>query len=537
LSSAIALELDRLGIAPIPGPAPAGASARYEPEYEELNAEIEHLGSLTGAKVDWEKVVDRGTTILRDKSKDLLVASYVTLGLLQLQGLPGLAAGLALSRDMLATHWDGLFPEVKRARARGAAVQWLAQRAQPAIEGRPAPTEDERAPLAACIDALKALQAVLDERMGRDAPATGPLRRALEARLDAIPAAAPPPPPAPAAPAPAPAPPPPPTATVVEAAAPPSPAPTPTPPPPAPSAPVDVSKVQDALAGVWETLDKTADLLLAASDADPLPYLLRRTAAWRGLVKLPNAQGTTLGFPGGEPALLGQLDAAADAGEHAKVLRLAEPAVTRQRLWLEPSFRVFEALKALGKRHQAARDAVASELVALGKRLPQLAQLSFKNNVPLLGPKGRAWLEAQLQGGGEGGGGGPLDPIDQAVARAKAKLLEGGLAAAVEALADAAPARLGLRGRFRWRLGLARLCLDAGRADLALGAAEGLEADRGRFQLDEWEPALAGELLALRLKALGALQPKPKDAPERARALQDALCQVDLSSALALGPQ
>lgn len=527
MAVAVASELEGLGLAPIPGEAPAGKAARYEPEYEELNAEIENLGSLTGKKVDWEKVVERGTLLLRDKSKDLLVASYLSFGLYQLQGFPGLTGGLTVTRDMLRTHWDGLFPELKRAKARATALQWLVQRLQPAVEARPAPTEAERAPLVACADLLKDIQAVCDEKLGRDAPALGPMRRVLEARVQAIPAADAPPPP----------PPPPPTATTSTTTSAPAaeapPAAVAAPPPPPAAAPADVSGVQDTLNSVWETLAKTADLLFAASDADPLSYLLRRTAAWRGLVKLPAATGNQLGFPGGEPALLSQLEAAAAAGDHAAVLRLAEPAASRQRLWLEPSFQVIQALQGLGKRHAPARDAVASELLALLRRLPTLAELSFKNGIPLLGPKGRAWVAEQAGGGG--GGGASADPLDQALGAARAKLADG-LPAALEALGGAAPARLGLRGRFRWRLGLARLSFDAGRADLALGQLEGLDQERIRHGLDDWEPALSAEMLTLRLKALQALQPKPKDAPERARAIFEALCQVDLPSALALGP-
>ena len=540
MAAAVASELEGLGAAPIPGDAPAGKAARYEPEYEELNSEIENLGSLTGKTVDWEKVVERGTTILREKSKDLLVANYLSFALFLREGFPGLAAGLTVQRDMLATHWDGLFPELKRVRARATAVQWLVQRLQPAVEGKPAPSEAEREPLTACAALLKEIQAVFDEKMGRDAPALGPLRRVLESRVGAIPAAEappPPPPPAPSAPA-APASEPSAAAPSAPASAPPPAAPVaaaPPPPPPAPSAPVDVSGVQDTLNGVWETLQKTADLLFAASDADPLSYLLRRTAAWRGLVKLPAATGGQLGFPGGEAGLLAQLEAAQNANDHAGVLRLAEPVVTRQRLWLEPSFQALQALEALGKRHEAAREALASELLALLRRLPQLAELSFKNGIPLLGPQGRAWLAGQGSGGGGGNGAGGGDALDAALGKARGKLKDG-LAAAVEALDAAAPARLGLRGRFRWRLGLARLSLEAARPDLALGQLEGLDQERTRHGLDEWEPALSAELLTLRLKALQTLQPKPKDAPERARAIFDALCQVDLPSALALGP-
>jgi type VI secretion system protein VasJ len=288
---------------------------------------------------------------------------------------------------------------------------------------------------------------------------------------------------------------------------------------------------------VWETLVKTADVLFAASDADPLSYLLRRTAAWRGLVMPPAATGGQLGFVGGDPALLAQLEAATEAGDHATALRLAEPAAARQRLWIEPSYHVLRALEGLGKRHEAARDAVASELLALARRLPQLLELSFKNGLPLLGPKGRAWVKGQLAGQGEAEGAPAADPLDAALGRARKKLGDGGLPAAVDALGDGSPSRLGLRGRFRWRLGVAALCLEAGRADLALSQLDGLDAERTRFALDEWEPALSVELLTLRLRALQALQPKPKDAPERARAIYDGLCQLDLPSALALGPQ
>ncbi|MCO5169788.1 MAG: type VI secretion system protein TssA [Planctomycetes bacterium] len=540
----ILAQLDGLGARPVPGAAPAGKAARYEPEYEELNAEVEALGSLTGKQVDWEKVVDRGVTIVRDKSKDLLVASYLAFGLFQLQDFAGLAAGLAVARDMATAHWDGLFPELKRARARGTALGWLAQRLQPVIEGRPAPTEAERPQLEACIAALRELQAVCDEKLGRDGPALGPLRRALEARLQAIPAEAPPPPPPPPVAAPPPpaaptgAPPPPaapPPASSREAAPPPAPV---APPPAPPPAPVDAGAVQATLDATWETLTKTADLLFAQNDADPLSYLLRRTALWRGLVKAPAASGNQLGFTGGDPGLLQRLEAAAEQGDHAALLRLAEPAASRQRLWLEPSFHALRALEGLGKRHEAARDALASELVALARRLPQLPELTFKNGVPLLGPKGRAWLKGQLAGGGGGANGAvAADPLDAALARAREKLADGGLAAAVEALGDPAPSRAGARGRFRARLALARLCLEAGRADLAAGQLEGLDAERQRVGLDAWEPALAVEVLTLRLEALRQAPQKPKDAPERARQIQDALCQLDLQAALAFGPQ
>ena len=62
---------------PIPGAAPTGKDARMEPAYEEVTKEIEKLSALTGAKVVWPTVVEKGSEILKGVSKDLRIASFV----------------------------------------------------------------------------------------------------------------------------------------------------------------------------------------------------------------------------------------------------------------------------------------------------------------------------------------------------------------------------------------------------------------------------------------------------------------------------
>ena len=74
--------LNTLGIDPIPGASPAGLSARYEPDFEKLSAQIAKLESPDGrSSIKWNEVVDFSTAILSAKSKDLLVASYLSMGL------------------------------------------------------------------------------------------------------------------------------------------------------------------------------------------------------------------------------------------------------------------------------------------------------------------------------------------------------------------------------------------------------------------------------------------------------------------------
>ena len=93
------MELAELGRTPISEALPAGQDIRTDPAFEALSGEIEKLSSpaMSGA-LDWNKVLNLATTILREKSKDLLVAAYLSVALLKTEGLAGLAAGTSSSR-------------------------------------------------------------------------------------------------------------------------------------------------------------------------------------------------------------------------------------------------------------------------------------------------------------------------------------------------------------------------------------------------------------------------------------------------------
>src|SRR6185503_21258698 len=79
-----------LGTAPIAGANPAGASARYEPDFEKLAGEIAKLESVEGrSSIKWDIVVDSATALLSTKTKDLLVASYLSMGCWSRTAIPG----------------------------------------------------------------------------------------------------------------------------------------------------------------------------------------------------------------------------------------------------------------------------------------------------------------------------------------------------------------------------------------------------------------------------------------------------------------
>lgn len=171
-----------LGAQPIPGDKPAGASARYEPEFEQLEAEISKLGNPAGGEIKWTDVVSLARTILSEKSKDLLVGSYLAYGLLQQQGLQGLLEGLKTINGMCQAHWEGLFPEVRRLRARDSALDWLIDRATAYLETSP-PVPPEEAPiLLQAVQVVDDLAAFVNPKLEAPNPKLAAFSRALAAK-------------------------------------------------------------------------------------------------------------------------------------------------------------------------------------------------------------------------------------------------------------------------------------------------------------------------------------------------------------------
>src|SRR5262245_2167035 len=108
----------RLGTEPINPSAPAGETVRYDPDFERLSNEIVKIESITPVPIDWSLVVDTSSSLLRSKSKDFRLASYLAFGLLQKRGYEGLLTGLDVFRNLLRNFWETGFPEKSRMRGR-----------------------------------------------------------------------------------------------------------------------------------------------------------------------------------------------------------------------------------------------------------------------------------------------------------------------------------------------------------------------------------------------------------------------------------
>lgn len=513
-----------LGREPISADNPAGDSCRYDDVFARLQAQMEKIGSLTGEAVDWRQVVELATDILKTKSKDMLVMSYLTLGVFETEGYAALNAALEAYKEFLAKFWDNAFPKVKPPQGRFNAVQYLIEKILDKIElkggqAKRHPTAAEKEAVHKCAETIAAFDTAVTTAFTAqpETPNMLPLVRAFKALKEKVgPLVSEQPAPA-AAPAAAPA--------TDGAAAPPS----------APAAPGGEGFRNESQA--YQQIRLLSKYFMSQDNKNPVAYRLLRIAKLGGFTSAPDPKN--IAPPANVATRKGYFDKLAGDGNWPQLLTEAEGQFDATPLWLDMQRYVALALKNLGPMYAAAYSAVVFEIVALRQRLPALFDLSFKDNTPLADGATKSWLDevgGQIGGGGGGGGGGSnQDAVSAALAEARKLLGEAKGPEAVARLSSQADASASRRDRFRAQLALGEVFLDLGKPSLALSLLEGLEATIAQHHVEDWEPDLAAKAYQGLYTAMGRKIGTAKPAPEEGRRLDDLfarLCRLDPQAAL-----
>lgn len=542
-----------------PEPAPYGEDAKYDPVYLDLRAEVQKLtaASSLDSGVDWKSLKAWSLEILGEKSKDLTVACYLTLGLFQLDGYAGLADGIALLTKMMRDDWDGMFPASARPRTRAVALEWLISRLAPFIEDR-APTAEEATVFAEVRTELPALQEIVRQKLMHEAPGFGDLTAALSGHAASVPAAAPaaegggvtPATPEPAA------------ATPPPQAAPAAPSPAATPPP------IPVAAGTPA-GDIAEQIRPLVTALRQADPLSPLPYRLLRALKWEAVQALPPAENGTTRIPPPRREQKDSLERLYAAGAWAELLTTAEGLFQDGvgTFWLD--LQRYSALALLGMdpaHGKRAAQAIQHETAALLTRLPDLPALHFADrtlpapsgkpsektveHTPFASEATRQWIESEVLAKDEPAGEAlpffvtAVSPAGPALApedaqKAQELLAKGQTPAGLSLLQAAVRKATGERDRFRARLAAARVCLQANQAAWARGLLEDLEVESESFRFDVWDPETALELY--QLLAITTARPAKKGGPadpEAARVkleeLRKKILRLDLAAAAAL---
>jgi len=517
-------EWREIGTAPVREDAPCGESVRYDPDFELLDAQMQKLESLSRQPVDWNQVVTLGRKILQQKSKDLLVTSYLALGLLEREGFAGLSKAIACLEGMVSQFWPALHPEMKRLRARISALNWLAEKAGSAISRRETGSSEGEAVMA-CLAQVSALQALLQEKIGPDAPAMTELLRPLQELAKRVA-------PKPAVSEPAIEPKPSPAASYVSA-------------PSGSTAPMETLEDSRRLLKDSVTAIRRAIALMRGKEpAGPAPYRLIRSLLWCELDAPPPAADGKSRIPAPPAHIKDRCRSLLEQSAWSELLSETESRIAEFPFWLDLHRMSDQALAGLGAGYAAARGAVRAELLSLLKRLPELLELQFSDGMPFADAATRRWISADLFPAAEDKAAEAEAPERQGDVLAElrkeswALLREGKPEEALKLVQEAMRMASTERHKFLAQLELARLCLDAGQMKLALAHLEMLDQQTVRFALELWEPELCVEVLqaywdALNQAAQASRQVTPEMA-QRADAVYSRLGRLDVMAGLNL---
>ncbi|HYK90365.1 MAG TPA: type VI secretion system protein TssA [Acidobacteriota bacterium] len=515
-------EIVSLGTEPISPASPAGEPVSFDPEFEQLSTEIAKTQSLTATVIDWPTAVRLACSLLKGKSKDLRVAGYLVFGLFQTRSFEGLLSGLRMYEAMLNTFWESAYPEKSRMRGRVGAAQWLNDRLAvdlPRKNGQSASddlvlelekaTQDFTATVSRLLEnqappfmeLLSAVGARANDIRSRQAAA----ERAREEQARRAGAVE--------------------TGDIADAA--------------------DADKVLDSCR---ERLWRVAGFLFQSDPSNPLSYRITRSTTWGWLVDLPSNEGGTTQMPPVPPEAVMRVQTAAAAGEWLAAVQEVESDFLGRIFGFDLQRQCVQALSKLGTGFDPARLAVLAELAGLLHRMPGIRNLRFSDGTLFADAETRSWMDTEvlpLTSGGASrserksiGAGGDVADLDGAVGQAQSLVASGKLQEAVALFREGIAKAVQPRPRFLWRLQLAKLCLDAGRPQLALPQLVSLDEEVIRFSLEEWEPALSLEvvhqLFLCRQRLVAGLQERPADVDRQLQELYQRLCKLDVNAALAV---
>lgn len=481
------MELLSLGKEPISTDKPTGSDVRYEPEFEELQSEIDKISSPSASGgTDWEKVGKLASEILAAKAKDLLVASYLAVAQVHTDQVEGFGVGLRVYRDLLEQFWDGLFPPKKRMRGRVAAIDWWMEKTDAAVQSlKLEPLPPER--IEEFREDLRQIDRVLNDNM-EDAP----LLRPIERFLDSIPVLTEEKPEPEVSPS---------EEKAGPAAAPAQPRPTTTQLPAAPAEVGEMASVADAervLRAALDMMRRVGAYFQNENLSNSMGYRWRRIASWSMVEALPPATNGQTIIPPPDTGIRNVLIDLKEKGNWETLVGMAEEKVPEYIFWLDLNRIVAEALTALGDPYEDAHEAVCQETGLFVHRLPGVENLCFADGTFLADPETQQWLKSIAIGGGaalsEPVSAGRIEDGDhmaEVIKNAQDLAKKKKLAEAVSSLQEELRSSFSKREQLLWRLGLCQILVNAKKPQLALPHLEAILQDIESYRLEEWDPDFA----------------------------------------------
>ncbi|MGG5240428.1 type VI secretion system protein TssA [Pseudomonas lurida] len=492
----------------------AGSDMRFSSEYEVLESELAKAQSIHACgQPDWGKVLDISETLLRQQSKDLRVAVWLTWALHQRESYSGLLAGLGLLRELCEHQWAVVHPA--KLRTRGAPFRWLVVRLE-ALFTQNLPLQNQQPLFRVVHEHLVRLDEVWSGHLGDAAPLLLPIRRQLAQRLERAsqehaPAAGLGGAIAQAKQA---------TTQLLK-----------------PETRVDNEKDAHRLLRTVQEQARTLCAWWLRQNATDLRALrLSRTLTWLALASYPDADSERVtALRGPSPDKLNRYQERFAQGHHADLVLELEASLAGAMFWFDGLRMLWQCLEVL-QADQAMTELEVTFALLL-QRLPDLPGFRFHDGAPFADAATCDWITLQVARHLQKPESTAVvvdaeaSPWEIALQALAPRLHKDGLKAAIQDLKQGMYAARGDRARFHWRLAQARLCMQAGKHELAKIQLEQLDHEMQRAGLERWEPALALQVTQLLYRCCDLL-PQNHAVRERKEDTHRRLCLFDLEAVL-----
>lgn len=487
------MEILKLGSDAIIGVSPSGSDVRTSDIYEHLTQEVDKRNNLSASgAIDWQRVVDLSAEILANHSKDLLVGSYLTIGLLHAKGVNGLVAGVQIFRDLIINFWDnGLFPT--RPNGRLNAIAWWVENTTITIHSLAANdgcSSDEHAQLAQHFDDIinfldeHSIETGISElyqlknicaqqiKVATDIANSSPVSENNSDNTAQIKAVITP-------------------ASTTN---------------PSHSVPIindfTADNVDQLLENTLTNLTKVSGMLANEQPFSYKIFMINRIVAWLDINVLPmcdNELKTMLPPP--DESLYGAIKMNYQSQNWSEVIRLAESRVIDLRFWLDLSYYVYHALKAMN--HEVAAREVSSAVLAFTKRLAGVEKLLFSDGTPFANQDTQGWLSSldtsanNYSSSSTSNDDNSVDSLSQELAHANELLANNQLAAAINYLHETVQQSNNQHLRLRRAMQFCHFCVAAGCVKLTASYIDDILIMVHNHQLEKWAPELAADVFAL----------------------------------------
>ncbi len=548
--------LDTLGSQPISSRHPAGTNVRNDPDFVSLRNEISllfkptiNIPSEVSCTPDWRKITQLSVSLLSNKGKDVLVACYLVAALLQEQSLTGLRDGLKVLHDMFHIYWDTMHP-TQRPHARHNALEWLLEyiKLHGAMSWPNLPPQEEVL-CSQCQCQLQALEALLQEK-DHQAPSFRPISlllshiptiqripekdtvlteenvsvtcqttassqesaRVADTETEQSPN------------------------TIEEATivAPSSPQTSPL------SSPGELEITTDS---IYTTPDKTlSDNTFHAlatiaqwhhdNDSDPaMACRLRRIIAWSRINTLPPTTHQRTQIPPPSSETLTTLHNLHTYHDHQTLIQFSEAQLLCFPFWLDLNYLTIQALSHTSHSGHNAQREIKDATWSLLRRLPTLENLQFSDGMPFANTSTRQWLQSMNVGNWNLFASPLIDSIPQDTLDAAEELASNCDIHSATIFLQKEMLRLNTeRARLQLRLYLCKLLLKHHSSENLTPFAQSLLTTMKHFQLYQWEPEFALDIMLTAYRILAHVDTNKHEAD----ALLKDIIQIDMSAALSL---